>query len=123
MTQIDKAFERANGRVIEYGRDGFAAAADCNGVLLRVIGSWGAGWDHVSVSLADRCPTWDEMCFIKDLCFFDNECVMQLHVPKENHVNYHPFCLHLWKPTARGLDIPRPGKELVGGVAVEVKYE
>ena len=37
------------------------------GATLRVLFSDGLGWDHVSVSLADRCPTWAEMCFIKDL--------------------------------------------------------
>src|SRR5262245_54586743 len=26
-------------------------------------------WDHVSVSLSHRCPTWDEMCWVKDLFF------------------------------------------------------
>lgn len=139
MTQIDKAVTQANGEVIECGRDGFCAVVFRETMLggrsetnigdvmvqvrLRFIGSWGKGWDHVSVSLVDRCPTWEEMCFIKDLCFFENECVMQLHPPKEDWVDCHPFCLHLWKPTARGLEIPRPAKELVGGVGVEVNCE
>lgn len=68
---------------------------------LRFQISEGAGWDHVSVSLATRCPTWEEMSFIKDLCFEDHECVMQLHPPKSEHVNYHPFCLHLWRPQSK----------------------
>ena len=34
----------------------------CN---LRIIGSDGMGWEHVSVSLPHRCPHWREMCFIK----------------------------------------------------------
>src|SRR5882672_9247876 len=62
---------------------------------LRVIASHGDGWDHVSVSCHHRCPTWNEMSFIKSVFFFDAETVMQLHVPSSDHVNYHPFCLHL----------------------------
>lgn len=54
-------------------------------------------WEHVSVSLRDRCPTWDEMCFVKDLFWYAAECVVQFHVPKSEHINMHPFCLHLWK--------------------------
>jgi hypothetical protein len=52
------------------------------------------------------------MCFVKDLFWDDEECVMQLHPPKSDYVNCHPNCLHLWKPV--GQDIPRPPSELVG---------
>lgn len=65
---------------------------------LRVQSSDGGGWDHVSVSLATRTPSWEEMCFIKQLFFDDEECVMQLHPPKSEYVNFHRFCLHLWRP-------------------------
>lgn len=56
-------------------------------------------WEHVSVSLPNRCPTWEEMCFIKDLFWDEDETVIQFHPPKKNYVNEHKFCLHLWKPT------------------------
>jgi hypothetical protein len=65
---------------------------------LRVIVSATARWDHVSVSLPDRCPTWEEMSHIKDLFFEDHETVMQLHVPKSEHINCHSYALHLWRP-------------------------
>ena len=29
---------------------------------MAIIASWGGGWEHVSVSLRNRCPTWEEMC-------------------------------------------------------------
>jgi hypothetical protein len=45
------------------------------------------GWDHVSVSLPNRCPNWQEMCFIKDVFFDAHECAMQLHPPKSENVN------------------------------------
>lgn len=81
----------------EMGNNG-AFIIPCGKVGLRVISSNGMGWDHVSVSLSNRCPTWDEMDFIKNLFFKDDEAVMQLHPPRKNWVNNHPFCLHLWRP-------------------------
>lgn len=66
--------------------------------LILVVFSFGGGWDHVSASYKHRCPTWDEMCFVKDLFFHDNECVVQYHPPKADYKNIHPFCLHLWRP-------------------------
>lgn len=55
------------------------------------------GWEHVSVSLPKRTPTWAEMCFVKDLFFEEGETVIQLHPPKSQHINIHEFCLHLWR--------------------------
>lgn len=69
------------------------------------------GWEHASVSLRNRCPTWDEMCAIKDIFWGEEEAVMQVHPPRSEYVNLHPYCLHLWKPI--GQDFIRPNKELV----------
>lgn len=55
------------------------------------------GWDHVSVSLETRCPTWDEMCYIKDLFWDEEELVIQFHPPKSKYKSFHPYCLHMWK--------------------------
>lgn len=82
---------------------------------LRVIASSGEGWDHVSVSTESRCPSWNEMEFVKRSFFYPEECVMQLHVPEAEHVNHMPFCLHLWRPTF--MVIPRPPNRLVGAPA------
>lgn len=82
--------------------------------LMVVIASSGMGWDHVSVSRQNRCPNWPEMDYVKDLFFRDDETVMQLHVPRSEHVNFHPHCLHLWRPVDG--DIPRPPAYLVGPV-------
>lgn len=79
---------------------------------MRVIASVGHGWDHVSVSRRNRCPNWVEMEHVKRLFFKDDETAMQLHVPPTDHVNLHPYCLHLWRPL--GFDIPRPPSLLVG---------
>ena len=68
---------------------------------LHVIIGSDFGWDHVSVSVLNkkkRCPTWDEMCWIKHLFFKDDEWAMQLHPPPNKNINIHPFVLHLWRP-------------------------
>lgn len=73
---------------------------------LRIIASSGDGWDHVSVSLPNRCPTWDEMCRVKRLFFHEDECVIQYHPPEEDYVNHNEFVLHMWKP--HDVKIPMP---------------
>ena len=73
-----------------------------------VIISDGGGWDHVSVSTRNRCPTWDEMCWVKDLFFDVTEYAIQIHPRAEDYVNDHPHCLHLWKPQDEHLELPPP---------------
>jgi len=73
---------------------------------LRVIASDGDGWEHVSVSLPNRCPTWDEMCKVKALFWDDDDCVVQFHPPKSDYVNLHPYCLHLWRPVGTPILLP-----------------
>jgi hypothetical protein len=85
---------------------------DLCGIDLKVLCSDGMGWEHVSVSLPHRCPTWEEMCYVKGLFWDDHEAVMQLHPPKSEYVNFHSTCLHLWRPTRDR--IPLPDSELVG---------
>ena len=73
---------------------------------MAIIASWGGGWEHVSVSLRNRCPTWDEMCLVKDIFWMDDECVVQFHPPKNEYINVHPYCLHLWKKIGEKADLP-----------------
>jgi len=82
--------------------------------VLRVVSS-GHGdpeWEHVSVSLQNRCPNWLEMCFIKSMFWGEDERVVQFHPPANEYVNNHPFCLHLWK-YLKG-EMPHPEWFLVG---------
>lgn len=66
-------------------------------------------WDHASVSLgtnAKKEPTWEEMCFVKELFWEDTEWVVQYHPPKSEYINFHKSTLHLWKPTVSVLPTP-----------------
>lgn len=76
--------------------------------ILTVIAASGVdtGWDHVSVSLKNRCPNWKEMCFIKELFWEPEECVIQFHPAEAKRINLHPYCLHLWKYTDGNFPLP-----------------
>lgn len=108
-----------------YGNNGaFFVKTRIGDAPLKVIASDGlvvpdespelAGWEHVSVSLPDRCPTWAEMCRIKDLFWDEDDTVVQFHPPRSQYVNNHPYCLHLWRPLNEA--VPLPPSILVGVV-------
>lgn len=85
---------------------------DRHSSYLKVISSEGEGWEHVSVSLPRRCPTWPEMCFVKDLFWNSDEAVVQYHPRASEYVNNVKYCLHLWRPTT--LVLPEPPSGMVG---------
>lgn len=68
-------------------------------------------WEHISVSLRNRCPTWEEMCYLKDLFWEAEDTVVQYHPPKSEYVNLAKNCLHLWRFTG---EMPRPPRGYVG---------
>lgn len=84
----------------------FRIPSNSDGAEITVIATVGDGWDHVSVSLVDRCPTWDEMEQIKRLFFKDDEAAFQLHVPPSEHISFHPHCLHIWRPVDGKFPMP-----------------
>ncbi len=80
-----------------------------------------AKWEHVSVhayrrrgggKAQSRTPTWQEMTFVKNCCWDDEDVVMQLHPRKSEYVNQHPHTLHLWRPVDQ--EIPTPPAIFVG---------
>lgn len=78
------------------------------GCELKIVSSGGdeTGWEHVSVSTPRRPPNWQEMCFIKDLFWEPEECVVQFHPPESEYVNNHPHCLHLWRSVREVFPLP-----------------
>lgn len=73
---------------------------------LLVISGCGEGWDHVSVSLRHRCPTWEEMSFIKNLFWEQDELVYQFHPPIQDYINIGKTVLHLWKSWNQDIRLP-----------------
>jgi hypothetical protein len=112
FSEIKKLNKDKLMEIIEEGADGGYFIFKLRRVLITVIASFGGGWDHVSVVVNEgRTPTWAEMCTIKNIFFYDDEVVMQLHPKKSDYVNIHANCLHLWKPQNQA--IPTPPKFMV----------
>ena len=104
----------ALGSDASYGFTGAFLVKGPRGKMLRIISNTGEtadGWEHVSVSTDTRTPRWDEMCFVKNLYWDDDETVIQFHPPLADYVNFDPHCLHLWKPP---YPVPLPDPILVG---------
>lgn len=79
------------------------------GLYMLCLASNGMGWEHVSVSIPTdrRCPTWEEMCFVKDQFWNDpDDVVIQYHPAKKDYVNNHEFCLHLWRKKDTNFETP-----------------
>ena len=80
----------------------YARGADPrNSRLLAVITGFelehGCGhWLHVSYSRPTRVPSYDDLVLVKR-CFIGAERkAISVHPPESEHVNLHPYCLHLW---------------------------
>jgi hypothetical protein len=85
--------------------------------VLRIIACDGIdkeseGFEHVSVSLRDRTPTWEEMAWVKDQFWMPEEVCFQLHPAHSEYVSCHPHCLHIWRH--RIFTLPLPSTKLVG---------
>jgi hypothetical protein len=53
-------------------------------------------WLHLSISHRRRMPTYDELTYLKrHWAGEDRKCIM-VFAPKDEHVNIHPRCLHLY---------------------------
>jgi len=101
-----------------YGLAGAFRLIAPGGALVLALSSGSAseandtGWEHVSASCEKRCPTWEEMCWVKDLFWDEHEMCVQYHPPKSEYVNFHEHVLHIWKSV--DMSIPMPPSLLVG---------
>lgn len=89
------------------------------GKWLNFIFSYQMGWEHLSVSMPSRTPTWEQMCIMKDIFWNKNEVCVEYHPREEDYVNNHKHCLHIWRPTHEPL--PTPPSILVGFRSEEEK--
>lgn len=65
-------------------------------------------WIHASISRRDRVPSYDDLCMLKNVVFGPNRICAQVFECEKNHVNIHPFCLHLWGPNMESVwPLPR----------------
>ena len=115
MFKVPEQYRVGTGRMASdesFGNNGMFRIPLFDNEVGLVIASDGAGWEHVSMSLHDRMPTWEEMCLLKSIFWGKEDTVVQFHPPQSEYVNMHDFCLHLWRPI--GVDFPVPNSILVG---------
>jgi hypothetical protein len=68
-------------------------------------------WDHVSVSGQLRTPDWDEMRWVAEQFFEDDECLVQFRPARADYIDCHPHTLHWWRMV--GVEFPVPPKQCV----------
>ncbi len=76
------------------------------GITLDVIVSVAMGWEHVSLVVIEgdfpnnfdtRLPTHEEMVYLKNLFWANDEICIEVHPKKSEYVNFNEHCLHLWR--------------------------
>lgn len=81
------------------------------GKTFFIISSIENNWEHVSIYIPKKgrkfkIPTWNDMCYIKNLFWEGNETVVQFHPKESSYVNDHPGTLHLWKKVNEEYELP-----------------
>lgn len=90
------------GQIKEMGMlNGWVKWPDFEGTV--VISFDDGGFNHVSVSHFNRkrLPSWDVMCRLKEMFFYPEELVVQIHPPESKYlhgVRNVENVLHLWRP-------------------------
>ena len=114
MKKLEEIKKNKYLQIKREGQDGFGGTfydkkSRC---YLNFIMSWGAGWEHCSISMPTRCPSWEQMCSMKELFWEDNETCIEYHPAKEDYINNMPYCLHIWRPINK--ELPKPPSLMVG---------
>lgn len=119
LKEIESNLAKKGFKIASKGFDGFMAANPAT--KDTIIGSWSGGWEHVSIN-GKKTPTWEQMCWLKDACWEDDEVVVQYHPAKSDYVNNLKHCLHLWRPIERFEGkMPTPPSLMVGIKGLELE--
>jgi hypothetical protein len=95
LTRIETPTFLANNPDIKNAKrfmspDGLSVLTSCDNTP-----KW--GWlRHASVARPDRYPSWDEITEIKERFLGDKDCMMVIP-KKEDYVNLHNNCFHVWQ--------------------------
>lgn len=112
MRNLEEILKDGRLKVLSHEKDGddFRIRAELTNPVTRkswfVIFTNGFGWEHLSISSSSRTPDWDTMCLAKSVFWDDDEACVQYHPRKEDYVNMHEHCLHIWKPLLKELPLP-----------------
>lgn len=94
--------ELSNGLVLRHvGKWQHAEVYENEALKLRVLASMDDTRHglllHVSLSHPDHLPDWEYVKRIKYAFYGDDRDAMMVLPRKEDYVNKHPYCLHLWE--------------------------
>lgn len=108
MRELANILSEVRISILKSGSDGGLGNVCFLGSNKPMLVHWsnGGGWDHVSVSYPSRTPTWEEMCFVKNLFFLPEEIAVEYHPAKSEYKNLHPHCLHIWRYQAMAIPTP-----------------
>jgi hypothetical protein len=68
-----------------------------SGLILASIATYDDQlWYHVSFSLKDKIPSYEQTLWVRRTLFCASAKVLQVFPPIDEHYSYHPNCLHLW---------------------------
>lgn len=114
MRSLDDLKQQAGLGIVRCGIDGGNGVVHHRKLSGTVIWSFGGGWEHVSVAPYDRkyTPSWDDMCWLKDVFFYPDEWAVQFHPAHSEYMNNVKNCLHIWRPSKEIL--PTPPSWMVG---------
>jgi hypothetical protein len=95
----DWRFETPKGwEIVQPWGSGFALREKSGGLRVIVDCEYKRdekAWVHVSVSRVDRIPSHEDMRRVKE-AFIGDRYAYAVFPPRENYVNIHTKCLHLW---------------------------
>lgn len=87
----------ASWEMVQRAEDG-AAFRSKDGRVVILSGSTeqdGRRWLHMSMSRADRLPSWEDLREGKEI-FIGDRTAIQVFPKKDKYVNIHPNVLHVW---------------------------
>ena len=114
MKNVEEIIKNKLLHVQKTGLDGFMGfyADPLTGKTWTFVFSWSGGWEHLSVSSHNKTPSWDVMCMLKEIFWNDDEVCVEYHPKREDYVNFHQHCLHIWKKI--DYEFPTPPSIFVG---------
>ena len=88
---------------VEYGPDGWAFRHNdgdrsiiiTHGTFKDPNGVTG-DWIHASIARRDSMPTYEDLVALHFAVWGDKGWAYQVFAPQTEHVNIHPYALHLW---------------------------
>lgn len=100
------------GPPIPHGPDGLKLlhVDGMSSVVVSTASFDGVEWTHASMTGPERVPTYEELCQLHRAVWGESGYSYQIQVPADQHVNIHPYALHMWGRADGSPVLPEFGK-------------